>query len=187
MDDAIKRYESFLSSWGSVFRKIPSILNLLSSYPELCSKINFLKPLNLDHLHEIQFEWISLISRFENPIERRFFKEYHVPVEKDSYDFFIDMSSKSLPVFRIDYFAFEPQHWYKTIVFSNINELIKSMDNDSFDLNTHFKIFWLKNRELVNKKVEQRELMGSLGNKTILPIKKNDLFNKGIESKHLFN
>ncbi len=187
MDEATKRYESFLCSWGSVFRKIPSMLNLLSSYPELCSKINFQKPLNTDHLHEIQFEWISLISRFDNPIERRFFKEYHVPVEKDSYDFFIDMSSKSLPVFRIDYFAFEPRHWYETIVFSDINELIEAIDTDSFDLNMHFKIFRYRKREQVNRKVEQRELMGSSGNKTILPIEKNDLFNKGGESKHLFN
>ncbi len=187
MNDDFRRYERFLNSWEHVFREIPSILNLISSYPELCSKINFLKPLNLDHLHEIHFEWISLISRFEHPIERSFFKEYHVPVEKDSYDYFIDMSSKSLPLFKIDYFAFEPRHWYETIVFSDINELIQSIDNDSFDINTHFKIFSYRQREQVNRKVEQRELMGSSGDKTILPIERNELFVKGDSNKHLFN
>ncbi len=187
MNDDFRRYMQFLNSWEPVFRKIPSILNIVSSYPELCSRINFVKPLNFDHLHRIQFEWISLISRFNHPIETSFFKEYYVPIEEDSYDYFIDMSCKGFPVFFVSYFQLEPQHWYKIIVFSDINELINFTGKRSFYLDKHFEEFRLKKREMVNKKVEQRELLEKPDKRQILPIKKNDLFMDGDKNKHLIN
>ncbi len=187
MDEIGKRYRSFLSSWETAFCQIPSIINILSSYPELCTRINFIKHLNLDRLHKIQLEWISLVYRFDHPIETSFFKEYHVPIEEDSYDFFVDLSCKSFSIFLVSYFQLEPQHWYKTTVFSDINELIHSASNNSFNPEKHFEVFWLKQRLLVNKKVERRELLEKQSNAQGPPINKNDLVVKGDESKHLFN
>ncbi len=187
MDEIDKRYKTFLSKWGNAFGQIPSILSILRSYPELSSRINFAKSLNLDHLHKIQFEYISLISRFDHPIEASFFKEYHVPIEEDSYDYFIDMSTKGFSIFLISYFQFEPQHWYRSIIFKDVIELINSIDKSSFNIEKHFEEFRRKKRKLVNKKVEQRELLEESIKTLVLPIKENDLFLKSNENKYLFN
>ena len=187
MNESTKRYENFLSSWGPVFQRIPSILNILSSYPELCKKIKFLSPRNLDHLHDIQKEWISVISRFDNPIETSFFKEYHVPVEKDSYDYFIDLSSDRLSIFLLNFYQSEPYHWYKSIVFNDVNELMNALHIGSFDVVAHFKEFWIHQRLLVNDKVEHSELLLDPDKWKKHKIKRNELIVKGDENKHQFN
>lgn len=187
MNEPTNRYENFLSSWEPVFQRIPSILNILSSYPELCKKIKFLSPRNLDHLHDIQKEWISVISRFDNPIETSFFKEYHVPVEKDSYDYFIDLSSDRLPIFLLNFYQSEPYHWYRSIVFNDVNELMNALHIGSFDVVAHFKEFWLEERFLVNQKIEHSELMQSQDNWEKFSIKKSETTAKDDQSKHQFN
>ncbi len=176
MDEIDKRYKSFLSSWETTFREIPSILSILSSHPELCSRINLLKTFHLDHLYKIQYDYISLISRFDHPIESSFFKDYYVPIEDDSYDFFIDMSKTSFPIIYVSYFQFEPQHWYKVTLFRNINELLHSAGKSSFDMEKHFEEFWRNKHDLVHKKVNQRLLLEEFNKVQTLPIEKNSLF-----------
>jgi hypothetical protein len=39
-----------------------------------------------------QEDWVRLCSKYENPHEKDFFKPYWVPIVKDSYDYFIDIS-----------------------------------------------------------------------------------------------
>ncbi len=183
MNEPTKRYENFLTSWEPAFQRVPSILNILSSYPELCKRINFLSPRSLDHMHEIQQEWLSLIYRFENPVDKSFFKAYYVPVEKDSYNYYIDLSSDGLSIFFLNYYQSEPSHWYKSIVFYDVNELMNALHIGCFDVEEHFKEFWQKVRVVVNQKVEHSELLQHPDNSRKLSFKNSELFVHGDKTR----
>jgi hypothetical protein len=100
-------FDDFLRNWELQFNKVPSILRYITSYPEIASKFDELHPLSQDCLNESQLEWVSLVKKFDNPIEGTFFKEYWVPIRKASYDNFIDLSPEKLSVFETKYFFFD--------------------------------------------------------------------------------
>ena len=79
-----KYFEKFLVDWGSKFKMVPSILKYLASYPEIEDKFKDLFPLELGDLNSLQLEWVSLVAQFDNSIETSFFKNYWVPIKKDS-------------------------------------------------------------------------------------------------------
>ena len=102
--DKLILFENFLQEWGLKFNQIPFILNYISSYPELASRLQNFHALSSEGLRESQLEWISLVSQLNSPVEKDFFKLYWVPIQSDSYDYFIDLSSASLPIFETNYF-----------------------------------------------------------------------------------
>lgn len=186
MSEDEKRYARFLEKWGDAFKKTPSILKTLNSYPDLCKKIKFVDIENLDHLHQIQREWIWLISRFDNPVEITFFKEYFVPIDKIPYKYFIDLSPDGFSIFLMNYYQFEPIHWYKSIEFNDVGKLLYVLENEPFDVEAHFKEFWLHQRMLVNDKVEHSELLQNPNRWKNSQIDKNDLIIKGNEDRQEF-
>jgi hypothetical protein len=86
-------------------------------------------------LNEYQLEWISLVAQFDNQIEKEFFKPYWVPVSKNEYEYFVDLSSRSFTVFKIKFHPLEPCHWQCEEIIADISEFILALDNKtiSFD------------------------------------------------------
>ena len=132
-------FDNFLNEWELQFNKIPSILRYITSYPEIAAKFDELHPLSLESLNTSQLEWVSLVKQFDNPIETLFFKEYWVPIQKDGYDYFIDLSSEKLSVFETKYFFFEPYCWYKQFTIENLSEFLLKIDNPEFDTENFFE------------------------------------------------
>ena len=130
-------FEKFLNEWGMKFNQIPFVLDYISSYPELTMRLNEFKPLSAKELRASQLEWIALISQLDNQIEREFFKPYWIPIQVDSYDYFIDLSSESLPIFETHYIFFEPYKWCRRYKFKKITDFLLSTDDLSIDLEEH--------------------------------------------------
>lgn len=132
-------FKEFLSKWGESFNKIPSILKYLSTYPEIAGKLEDFNPLTIDELNSSQLEWVSLVAQFDNHIEKSFFKNYWVPIQKNGYDYFIDLSSELLPLFEVHYFFFEPYRWYKQYIFKDLSQFLIDIDQSDFSIEKHFK------------------------------------------------
>jgi hypothetical protein len=177
-------FKSFLKEWGLKFNQIPFILNYISSYPELTSKLEDFHPLSSEEIKESQLEWVSLVSQFDRDIEKVFFKPYWVPIQIDSYEYFIDLSSHSLPIFSSEYFFFEPYRWYKKYLFKNITEFLSSVDDHSISLQdqliTNDKERWADVDQLFN----ERNKLGFDGKIALSPIDKYYLFDKNPESSY---
>lgn len=115
---------NFINSWGLQYKNAKHILSYLNTYPEVLNalKIDIIHaPFNLD---EIQNEWLWLCSKFDNCIEKDFFKPYWIPLEKSSYDYFMDISDMKYPIFEIHYFCIEPHRWYKKFIARDIRDLL---------------------------------------------------------------
>jgi len=153
-------FSSFLAEWDFKFKKIPFILKYLESYPELCAKLKNFKPLQSEKVLQSQLEWVSLIAQFDHPLDREFFKPYWVSIQKDDYDFFIDLSSDTFAIFEIHYFWEEPYKWYKKYLFNDIAELLTSIDDDTIDIERHLMDRYQEWFAQINVLFHERNLLG---------------------------
>lgn len=179
-------FDKFLIGWGKQFRNIPAILKYLTSYPEIESKLKDFFPLDLADLNNSQLEWISLVAQFDNPIETDFFKDYWVPIQKDGYDYFIDLSSESLPLFEAHYFFFEPYRWYKKYIFKDLSQFLIDIDKSSFNIESHFKELDNERWSEVTNFFNERDKLGFEGKLELDPIEKESLFKEGINTNYSF-
>ncbi|MFW6272906.1 MAG: hypothetical protein ACOC2U_03910 [bacterium] len=181
-----KLFESFLKDWKLNFSKIPSILKYLSSYPEITDKLVEFEPINIEYLNNSQLEWISLVAQFDNLIETEFFKDYWVPIQKDGYDYFIDLSSDSLPLFEAHYFFFEPYRWHKKYIFKDLSQFLIDIDKSSFNIENHFKKLEDNQWSEINDFFRERDELGFSGKLELDPIEKDNLFSEGESSDFSF-
>ncbi len=184
-----KLFDKFIIDWGTKFKMIPAILKYLTSYPVIESKLEDFFPLDLAELNNSQLEWISLVAQFDNPIETSFFKDYWVPIQKDGYDYFIDLSSDSLPLFETHYFFYEPYRWYTKYIFKDLSQFVINIDNPRFNVEQHFKQLDEERWTEINHYFDERDELGFAGKLELDPIKKDSIFSeeKNRDFKYLGN
>lgn len=121
-------FQTFLSGFGTEFSQVKTILGYLHTYPALLSKLNFdfIKPDTLDCRQQ---DWVRLVSQYDG-LEKDFFKPYWVQIGRNQLYIFIDLSDKELPVFEMEYFFFEPYHYFKTYLFYKISDLLVATESD---------------------------------------------------------
>ena len=126
--DKQQLFKNFLQEWQNQFSKIPYILKFISSYPELRGKLKDLPFLDSYEFNESQLEWISLIAQLDNPIETKYFKPWWVPITKNDYEYFIDLSKENLPIFQTHFYCREPYRWYKKVIIQDMCKFLISVD-----------------------------------------------------------
>lgn len=141
MDISEKRllFNKFLIDWGDKFQKVPSILKYLAHYPEITNRIEDFSPMDIDELNASQLEWIALIAQFDHPIDKSFYKEYWVPIPKNSFTYFIDLSTESFQLFATPYFFFKPYRWHKKFIYKDLSEFLINLDKPRFSVDNHFE------------------------------------------------
>ncbi len=159
-----KLFEEFLSKWSEEFNQIPNIVRYISSYYKLsfkfaCHSINN-TPVRINNS---QMEWVSLVSKFVHPLEKEFFKPYWVPIESDSYDLFIDLSSKTFTLFEVQYFPFEPYQWYNKVWFEDMGEFLAWATDPSVDIDRQLKENDKKFQEIEKELFKDRDELGYEG------------------------
>jgi len=108
------------------FKKILFLLNnnvqLLSDLglKELCSEIE---------IEKIHKDWKEYILKLENTIDKEYFKPYWLPMVKDDFFTFIDLSDENFPLFQTSYENVKPFKWHKTYLSENIFKTIEDYKN----------------------------------------------------------
>jgi len=125
-------FKSFLYEWEYKFRIIPSIMRYLATYPELIHKLKTFQPIDAKNIACSQLEWVSLISQFDHPLEKEFFKPFWVPINQNEYDYFIDISSETFSLFEIQYLSYEPYRWRKKYLVEDIRDYLLLADDPCF-------------------------------------------------------
>lgn len=188
MDSHSKKelFDIFSIDWGDRFKMIPAIIKYLTTYPEIESKIEEFFPLDLVDLNNSQLEWISLVAQLDNPIETTFFKDFWIPIQKNRYDYFIDLSADSLPLFEVDYFPFEPYRWYKKSIFKDLSLFLLDIDDPNFNIEKHFEN--LENERLLEVEgfFNERDELGLAGKLKPDPINKDSIFDEDENSDFKF-
>jgi hypothetical protein len=167
-------WESFLLRWGKQFENVKYIIAYLNTYADVLSKIKLKNIIDIDYLESTQSEWIQLISKFTNPIEIEFFKECWIPIERDSYDYFMDISDERYSIFEIHYFFYEPYNWYKKFITKDIAQILLAPDTGldlPILLANNDKIRW----ENVAELFEERRRLAYSGKLPVDEVKKDEI------------
>jgi hypothetical protein len=158
-----EEFSKFINEWSDQFDNIQFILRYLKSYKSKSEKFNRINFTDPNEIEFYQKEWLWLLSRLGNPIEYDFFKPYWIPVENDSYDYFIDLSSSDFPFFSVAYYQNEPYCWYEVPIYDNLSDLMLDLDKKPYVLDQYFeRIFDLRMEEFWNLADHGNEL-GNLG------------------------
>ena len=163
-------FEKFLEKWESKLEKMPELISLLTQYNDCVKMYPHVKPLSKERVWEMQLEWVSLVAQLENPIEKEFIKDYWVQLTADEYNFFIDLSNDSFPVFCCDYFGYEPYGYYKTYLAKDINEFMLNVDNPSFDIESHVEKMLEDSWEQFEEIYKKRDELGYRGKISLFPV-----------------
>lgn len=155
----------FKNEWGMRYQNAKHILFYLNSYPGLFDTVQIQGIHNPNNIDKTQKEWLWLCSKFDNPIEKDFFKPYWIPLEVNSFDYFMDISDVQYPIFRIHYFFYEPYKWYKGFIIKDIKELLLAPDTN-IDLRGIRDANERQRWEEVEKYFQERRSLGYDGKKS---------------------
>lgn len=180
-------FDEFLIKWESQFKKIPHILQYLSTYPEILNKLDDFQLLEINELKRSQLEWISLIAQQERPLESDFFKEYWVPIQSNQYAYFIDISSNSLPLFEVSFFHHEPYRWYKKFISEDISRFFTDIDNPEFNFDDYLEYVKEESWTQINEFFNERDKLGFEGKLKLDPITKESIIAEGEEGNYMLN
>jgi hypothetical protein len=114
----------FLKVWGEAFEKARHIIHMLGKEPEVLASFGLEGLVSSGQLEERHGDWLKCCSRLYHPQEQDFFKPWWLPLEKDSYEVFLDLSDGRFPVFRARFFFFEPYVWYRETIAGDITRLL---------------------------------------------------------------
>jgi len=175
-----------MNKWGEKFNKIPFILSYIASYPKIANKFEDFYPYKIEKLKNSQLEWISLVAQLYNPIESNFFKDYWVPFQKNNFDYFIDLSSDSLPIFEANYFSLEPYRWYKSYYIKDLSMFLINFEKLDFNIESHFNKVKENEQNTFNKLCNERDMLGLSGKIKPKSINKENLFISYLKNKCIF-
>lgn len=173
-------FNDFINKWGVSFSKIPFILKYIDSYPHVNEELDDFQSLDIEELNKSQLEWLSVLAQLDNPVETTYFKEYWVPIQKNGYDYFIDLSSESLPLFEAHYFCMEPHRWYSNFIINDMSSFLLEIDKPSFDIAQHLEEVNGSQWAAIEKIGLERDKLGLEGKINNEPINKESLMSKGL-------
>lgn len=134
----------FQENWNNSFKDLFPILDILHSYPNQLKELKISDLITSQELNQYQDDWVRIQSKFEG-IEKDFFQPYWVPLQKESYEFFIDLSDSSYPIFEFQFQIYRPYKYVRMNFFLGINDLIFAIENgeNMGILKNRFEAEWL--------------------------------------------
>jgi hypothetical protein len=137
--------DPFFREWEKQLKDVSFILDFLHTYPNVLNQLNIEEVLTSYELFNSQKDWVRLYSKYEG-MEKEFFKPYWVPIQKSSFDYFIDLSDPNYPIFEISFVFFEPYSYERMNLFNSISKVMLLGDSDVNieGISTDFKDKWFE-------------------------------------------
>lgn len=115
--------EAFFEKWKFSLDNVSHILDYLHTYPSVLKSLEIDNMITSEELIHHQSKWIDLYSKYRGQ-EKAFFKSFWVPLKRDSYDCFLDLSIEKYPIIETSFFSFEPYGYSKIILFDSVSDLM---------------------------------------------------------------
>jgi hypothetical protein len=98
-------------------------------------------PLILEGLEESQLEWVALLAQQEHPVEIEYLKEYWVPIQKNKYSYFMDISTERFEVFMAYFMPVPTPYYKKEFHVTDMKQFLINIDDPSFDMTSHMRLY----------------------------------------------
>jgi hypothetical protein len=152
------------------------ILRYIKSYPQSFLKLEGCYLLDEKEVEASQANWLQLLEKFEHPLEKEFYKPWWVPLEKNRFGLYLDLSTPGFTLFQTIYFPFEPYAWTKKIMFENMTDFLASADETNNE--TDIQLFENEDewQAEIDSLFKQNRELGLSGQIEPRPIEVDDLF-----------
>lgn len=130
------QWNVFARQWGRQFAEAKNIIRYLNSYSENLEKSGIKNVPVAEKLKIYHKDWLYLLTKFEHPDEKGFFKPWWISIDS-TYDYFLDISVPGYPVFLSKFDVFT-NGWVKTEYFSSVSELLLLLE-DKHKLGIHIE------------------------------------------------
>lgn len=122
-------FNEFTVKWNKQLSDVSFILKFLNSYPVILNNLEIGAVISAELLFKSQKDWFNSVCKYKG-LEKEFFHQYWVPIQKESLDYFIDLSYPKYPIFKILFSIGEPYKYKKLELFESINELMMLEDSN---------------------------------------------------------
>lgn len=156
-------FDAFLEKWGDNFQEGIRRLRRLFDEPEILNQMPTFNPIKIELLSEYQLEWIGLLAQLDNPIDKRFFKEYWIPIEIDGFDYYMDISNDQFAFFGVDYFYNVTYNWYKRDFFGDLNYILVTKSDPASEISRLISENEIKMEQTIANLWKERDELGFLG------------------------
>lgn len=134
--------EVFEKKWFSQLNDLKHILQYLNTYPTALSEVELSDIILPWEILENQNSWLDLCRAYSG-LEKEFFQPHWIPLNKTTFELFIDISDPSYPIFGFHFCCLEPYKYIKSNLFNSINDLMLAED-EAIDLKA--KLQGMKNQ-----------------------------------------
>ncbi len=124
-------FDEFQRKWSGQLEDIGYTLDFLHTYPIVLKKLKLSDLISSKELINCQKEWILLYSKYDG-LEKEFFKPYWIPIQRESINYFIDLSNPNYPVFETNFIFTEPYSYVRINLFDSINDFMM-IEDDGID------------------------------------------------------
>ena len=131
MGATTNKIEQFILEWEEELKEVSHILRYLHTYPDILMQLDIEDLITAEDLYQRQAEWISLYSQYEGE-ELDFFRPYWIPIQKNTYSVFLDISQKKYPVFEFHYTSVKPYYYYSISMFESITDFMLIQDKEGY-------------------------------------------------------
>lgn len=119
----------FFKLWKNELLDVQFILRYIHTYPELLRELEIENLLLPEDILENQIQWVELYNKYEG-LEQKFFQPHWVPIQRDEFHYFIDVSDPKYPILDYHFNSIEPYAYVRKNLFDSINDLLLLEFND---------------------------------------------------------
>jgi hypothetical protein len=114
----------FYNNWDIEFANLKKALISIKETENQLHLFEFKSIVDAKDLDNHHCSWLHLMSKYQG-LEKDFFKMYFVPIEKEIYNYYVDLSDENLPVFELYYFGLmEKGRYYGIKLFNSIYDIL---------------------------------------------------------------
>ncbi len=109
-------HKEFFQKWENQMNEVKKFLLLLGNKKKYSDEMEIISLLSPHELDKNQVIWLDLIAKYTG-LEKEFFKTHYVPIDRLSFEYFIDLSQEKLPIFKYKFQSFAPLGGYLKITY----------------------------------------------------------------------
>jgi hypothetical protein len=122
-------FNEYKIRWKKELDQVGQYLDKLIQYQDVINGIDLTNILKSKELLIYQDNWFQLQSKYTD-IEKDFFKSFWVPIQSDSYQYFIDISNPEFPIISYVFISSDANKYIGYYVCKSVKELIQQCESN---------------------------------------------------------
>ena len=119
----------FMQKWAKQLDEVESILMYLNTYPDVLKEMGCSELIPGINIEIDMGNWLRQFNQFDN-LEKEFYNEHWIPIERTAYKFFIDLSSPKYPIYEVMdiYGKGKKEKYIRSVLFESVIDLLLMID-----------------------------------------------------------